>query len=1121
VLNVSGRVLFALLFLSLFAGCSFAQYSSSIQGVVTDSSGAAVADAGILLRNVDTGVQQTTATSSSGNYSFPALAPGRYVVRAESKGLQTKEVNVTLGTAETQGINITLAVAAVSETMTVVTEQAQPIDPDDSRIQATLNAQTVQELPELNRNLWDTLSVTPGVVGNGTRGAGNSPGGGSDNFGTQTPQISANGRSYTGNVVYVDGMNVTSPVQNGNLILSPVPDAVQEVTMQANSWDAENQLGSSVLVQVTTKSGTNQFHGTGSLLYTNQDLQANPDFFSPVRFQRKDVSAALGGPVIKNKLFFFADVESLWSKTPTSVSLAGSGTTSTFWESPQFDQWAQQNFPNTTGTQVLGLYTPKYLIPNGTTESAGQVYYRNTPAGNCAAGQTVISITSTVTIPCNLPMLDFGSFSAAPVYNATQYNFRGDWYATSRDRIYLSYYNDSFNIGELAPRAGLSAQDIMRNRYADIDYTHTFSSTLLAEGGFAFASVGGANGQDANLRVPIINILDGTQGFNVGGGWGPGEYRGPNYNWRAVLTWVHGAHTLKFGYDGDHAIEHGDFTPVSVRPTLSFNTLFDLVQDNVYQYTFSAYDPFTGQAGKVVFGGQTNPFGFFAQDNWKVKSNLSLTLALRWDDFTNHTAWGNSGFKFNTLFLGAGSTLSQQIADATVGPVNQVFANNQNNNWSPRIGFAWDPTKSGKWSVRGGVGVYRDWVALGQSVDEMRTNPPSLIGTTFTNTVTYNGVTTPLSNYFALASSGNYPYNFPLPPIPAGTLNPAGGITGVQSNVWALARNMVPPLAVNYVIGVEHEIPWRLVAGASYSGSRSYDGLTGANENVYNGGAVLNPCPTATNPNQQCETINYLNPNFGTINYVTNNNRSTYNAMILSLRGNPTTHLNFQASYTLSHTMDFPEANTRFDQDTTPYALNIPDPTMYFQYWGDANWDVRNRFSLSGIYTLPGFSSGWAKVVTSGWSLSSIIVAQSGTPFWVYNGASLLAGGDYNHNGLNYDIPNVPSSGCSVSYSRSAYKNGLFASGYFSAPAPLTQGNEPRNCFRNPGMVNVDTSVAKNTHMPWLGEAGNLQLRFDFLNLFNHPNLGPVDANMADGNFGKVTSALGARQIQLIARISF
>jgi len=219
--------------------------------------------------------------------------------------------------------------------------------------------------------------------------------------------------------------------------------------------------------------------------------------------------------------------------------------------------------------------------------------------------------------------------------------------------------------------------------------------------------------------------------------------------------------------------------------------------------------------------------------------------------------------------------------------------------------------------------------------------------------------------------------------------------------------------------------------------------------------------------------------------------------------------------------MDFPEAGTRFDQDA---GLGIPDQNAYFSYWGDANWDVRHRFSLSGLYTLPGYGSGFAKVLTAGWSLSGVIVAQTGTPFWVVNtnpSTAPVNPGDYNLDGNDYSIPNSPSFGCNVSYSRSAYQAGLFTAADFPVPTTVAQGDEPRNCYRNPGMVNVDTSVAKNTHIKWLGEAGNLQLRFDFLNVFNHANLGPVDGNMADGTFGKVTSALGARQIQLVGRISF
>lgn len=183
-----GRLILTMLAIGLCAAISSAQYSSGIQGVIVDSSGAAVADASVELRSVDTGINFKTVTSSSGNYSFASLAPGRYVVRVAFKGLQTKEVNVTVGTAEMQGTNITLSVASVSETTTVLTEQAPPIDTDDSRLQATLDSQSVRELPQLNRNLWDVLSVTPGVVGTGTRGAGASPGGGADNFGTQTPR---------------------------------------------------------------------------------------------------------------------------------------------------------------------------------------------------------------------------------------------------------------------------------------------------------------------------------------------------------------------------------------------------------------------------------------------------------------------------------------------------------------------------------------------------------------------------------------------------------------------------------------------------------------------------------------------------------------------------------------------------------------------------------------------------------------------------------------------------------------------------------------------------------------------------------------------------------------------
>lgn len=182
---------------------------------------------------------------------------------------------------------------------------------------------------------------------------------------------------------------------------------------------------------------------------------------------------------------------------------------------------------------------------------------------------------------------------------------------------------------------------------------------------------------------------------------------------------------------------------------------------------------------------------------------------------------------------------------------------------------------------------------------------------------------------------------------------------------------------------------------------------------------------------------------------------------------------------------------------------------------------MRQRFSFSGTYTLPGLHSGFAKVLTSGWELSSIAVAQSGTPFWVINNLPLSAGGDYNQDGNNWDIPMTPSSNFTGSHSRQQFTNGLFTVADFPAPTPGTEGNLARNIYNNPGLVQIDASMLKNSHLPWLGEGGNLQFRFDFLNVLNHVNLGQVHNYMADPLFGKVTSALSARQIQLGVRLSF
>jgi hypothetical protein len=280
---------------------------------------------------------------------------------------------------------------------------------------------------------------------------------------------------------------------------------------------------------------------------------------------------------------------------------------------------------------------------------------------------------------------------------------------------------------------------------------------------------------------------------------------------------------------------------------------------------------------------------------------------MRWDNFGNHTS-AQDNFQFSNLLLGTGSSFDQQIANASVGVVPGVFAHQLKNNWSPRVGFAWDPFKHGTTTIRGGVGVYHDWVTLGQSVDELRTNPPSNITPTFSTQ-------TAIKPLFALAASGTPPYNFPLPTIPTTGLNSHGGLIGVQTNVSALDRNLSAPLAVNYVVGVEHQLGRKIVIGANYSGSRGYNQLTGTDMNRFAGDLIVN--------NNQ---LTRLNPNFGSVNFVSNGNSTSYNAMILSVRRMASDWLTLQASYTLSHVTDLGESGTRFDQDAN---MNIVPSHVY------------------------------------------------------------------------------------------------------------------------------------------------------------------------------------------------
>jgi hypothetical protein len=1052
------------------------------------------------IRNLDTGVASRATTDAGGNFRFTSMAPGQYQVTVTAKGFATQAVPFALTTAETRSLPVNLSLASEQQSL-VVTAQAPALDTADSRLQRTIESKEFHALPLPGQNFAGLTALAPGVEGLGvavgTNPTANSSGLPSqipDNFATELPvDASANGRSLLSNMFVVDGLDVTSNITGGTANLSPNPDSIQEFTIQTNTFSVEYGRSGSIIAASTTKSGTDKFHGSASDFFTDQHFWALTPFtasgYAP--FKSNNLSGTIGGPIIphRHSYFFFA-IEPLRSTFST-------GSQSYTFEAPEFVQFAAANFPNSLGTQLLQQYPIKPTSSSSVEQTANDVFPGT--CGTPAAGN----------IPCSLPMIDNGTYAASPYRNGLQYNVRIDQYF-GKDRLYGNFYRMTHNDQAPSIRTDMDSTAHYETSSLQINETHTFSPNVLNEGMFGLLRVQGIASQTGPFSVPVINVVGQSAGLGVG--FAEGNFIQHNYRWRDVLTVIHGSHSLKMGYEGWHGDDVALFGPAYSHPTFDFNSLLDLVQDNPHDESNLAYNPLTGGAttGQYIYAATTG--GAFVEDTWKARRNLTLTLGLRWDDFGN--PYPKSGTSLSNFYFGSGLNVSQQVANGSSIQVNKVF-NHSITAFSPRVGVAWDPTGNGKWVVRGGIGLYRDWPTLGIDENSLKGNPPGFILPTFLTGTTNSPI-------FAVGTSNVYPFGFPYPSLPPTSLDGHGGLAGAQLAIGGVDPNMTSPRTYTYVGSVQHELPGKLVASIGYTGSHSVKLLTGS---------VLNQFP-GTDINRFAgdlivnrNVLTRLNPSFGSIAYTTNSPHSTYNAMIATVERRFSSG-RITASYTRSKASDF--------------GQSYPDQTQISQYWQPSVFDVPNRFSFTGTYEIPvgNVSSRALNVILKGWQLSGTSIVQSGLPFTVYNNQPFIpvwndagcevavtsscqvvgnTGGDYNADGNNYDWPTVARS-YNLPTGSKAYLNGIFSPTDFAAPALGLEGNEKPNRFRGPGFFDVDASLIKQTAIT---ERVNLQLRFEFFNVLNHMNLNGVDSNFSDAAFGQSTTVFNPRWLQIGAKVSF
>ncbi len=1111
----STRACFVLLFALVSATFSFAQFSGSVQGVVQDPSGAGVAKATVRLENSDTQISAAATTDTAGNFNFQSLSPGRYKVTVEGAGFSRAEASFTLLTEQLLNLPITLKVGSVSESIVVSTE-APVVDTSDSRTQLTLENREVAQLPVAGRNLVTLVTLAPGVSGLGTGALVGTPGAGADNFSTEeSVDASANGQGSNNNQYIIDGLDVTSGIRQGVLNLTPTPDSIQETSIQVNTFSSEHSRAAGIQTAFTTRSGTSQFHGSAADYFNYQKMFARQYFngqkYPP--FHQNDFSFAVGGPVIPHhKLFFYFAAE------PKRASVS-SGGTFTFAD-PAFLAFTQATpaLAGTVGTHILNTYLPVGLSGASVSQTAADVL--GTGANGC-------NTAATNNIPCTLPMIDSGFLGAVAVRNGTQYFARLDKEWTN-DRVYASLYRTLLSSGLATATPQFSTQNPTWQVAPQVSWTHTFSPTNLNDASFGISRVEGNLGTGAkDYTVPDIvtdiNMDGGGQAFGVS--FAQGDFIQHNYHWRDVLTHVQGAHTLKFGYEGWYGDDVENFQGPWATPTFDFANILTLAQSNPLDERGVFYNPATGTQQLASWDAASRTFGLFAEDTWKARKNLTLTLGLRYDDSGN--PWSKSPTTiFGNFYLGTGTTTQDQVANGYAKATHNALLHAVNGLLSPRIGFAWDPTGNAAWVVRGGAGVYDNWLTNANVQEEFRGSPPGLVSPEFF----MGGTANAQAPLFVQGSSNTPPYGFTYPTF-LGGLNSQGGVVGASFNIGGINPLLKSPVSDVWSLSVERRLTNVFAATVGYSGSHSYDivggssntgGVSyGVNINVLNDDLITHESLTPTR----------LNPSFGAITYATNDRIANYEGIYFDVKGRFARGF-IDASYTRSRSLD--DAG-----GTGPASGSYPTPFDQRQYYGPSAWDVPNRFSLSFNYAIKGLNGGNGLLghVTGGWGISGTSIFQSGEPLTVgnlnsYQPVCANAGpcpsptnpaigygptsGDYNADGNNNDYPDAVA--YAQSHSRSGFLSGAIPRGDFAVPTFGSEGSEKVGQFRAPNFAETDVNFYKDTHIT---ERVVFEMRFEFFNIFNRANLQNVDLNFPDGNFGKATAAHLPRWWQLGGKISF
>ncbi len=1177
--TLSSFVLIALFLLT--ASPASAQFRASLRGTVSDSKGAVIPGAAVTLTDKGTGEAHQTTSDAAGIYTFNALAADSYSLTVERTGFAKKEVaEVVLIPDQANALDVQLTVGNVQETVTVNGSSAPLLDSETATQSATISSNEIQHLPSYARDPFQLAQLTPGVFGDGSQGGGggssttpgnqgpNGPGGGSTGAGNygiykteNGPQLQTNGGQYETNGISVDGISTSSAVWGGTSVITPSEESVASVKVVANSYDAESGRFSGAQIDVTSKSGTNSFHGSAFFRVNRPGLNAyqrwngvgsNTSGSAADRGVNRDTTrlnnfgGSVGGPIWRNHVFWFFNIE--------TAPDASNATSQGWYQTPQF-----QTLPGLApiATSILN-YKGEGVASGSTIITRTCASIGLTEGVDCATVSGGLNLGSPLTSGVGHQDLTYGGSSDVPgignglsttpdiaYYNTStpssvseiQYNGRVDADVTQRDHLNFSiYWQPAHSTAYNGPArdANLWHHSQVNDAFALV-WNHTFSSSLVNE---ARANAAGWrwNELTTNPQAPFgltIGNFDNIGQANPQsiGAVSPSILNQWTYDYKDTLTKVVGHHNIKAGGNLTRLYYLSD-APWAAIPGYGFHNLWDFANDAPYNESGAFFNAETGLPTMERLDERNNVWGFFVQDDIKVLPNLTVNVGLRWSYFGSLYSKENN---LGVVQFGSGANTLTGMSIRVGGHLQ----NSPKNNWGPQIGFAWSPTAAhDQVVVRGGFGIGYNQNEIAITANGW-SNPPNGTEPGFNcpySELHTNPTCAGSGILYEPASSPTDFYGYPANPAAKTTFTSANLPTSGTAGVTAFPGDGKTITNYHYSLEVDYQFAKNMVATLGYQGNFTQNVII---QNQYNAVAAADGIP--------------LNPVINSVDFYGNLGSSNYNALIGTLKHNFARSFQAEAIYTYARTMD--QGSGPYEEDPYPYDVSAA--------YGRSDYDVRDAFKLYGLWSPTVRGNAVVQALAGGWSLGGIWNWHTGFP-WnpLYN----VVGGNLYCSTCGYGQirPAGYKGGAGKSTSNSAFQAfsgvnpnyGGNGTTYFQGPtytppapfpaiAPAPEAGIQRNTLFGPHYNDVDASLTKNFGLPTmkvLGDKAGISIRADFFNLFNQTNInggsqqggggGGIDnvlgtvnpngtINSVNTDFGVANSSLGSRTVEIQARFNF